>query len=190
MRLSKQIKEEILGTAVNSIMKDRIDKRDKAWTNFADEIYRHAVGPNKLPMAALPDGFLPKAKTVAFYVETGDGLSSKRAELRMSEERRIPCSLLVAYGYTGASQFTVCAGTTLQKKYELLKKESEQIGKDSRAIYVKIKGVLEACTTDKALIEAWPEATRYMPPEIKQHKALPAIAADGLNELIAKVKAA
>lgn len=80
---------------------------------------------------------------------------------------------------------TLTADNPLTAEFHELHNEQEAIAADRNALTANVRGALSNITTDKRLLEAWPEAAELLPEQLATARStLPAVRVDELNAMI------
>ncbi len=182
MRLTKDLKSEIVANAIRSTFKDRLAAMESDKSDFADEVYRFVVGEHEQAINDLPEGFFSRTKTIrAFF-----GDNNNPEEFNMTEVRRTPYLL----GPRWSSDSMRIKDTKIVEALKKLSKKRIQLNKDIDTLKTTLNGVVNSVSTIKRLQEVWPESTPFIPAWAKEEKNLPAVIAKDINQLIKKMKAA
>lgn len=80
---------------------------------------------------------------------------------------------------------TLFADNQLTAEFHDLHNEQEAIKADRDTLTANVRGALSNITTDKRLLEAWPEASELLPKQVAISRSnLPAVRVDELNAMI------
>jgi hypothetical protein len=175
MKLTNTMKERI----IKSIMKETFAEREKAVdaekTKLADAVYAGFYGRYQKQMQALPESFFLQRSTVKLNV----GGSAR--EIRMSTTRRV--GKLHEYNC-----FDLDQSSHFITSYKEIEAKARTIENDRAALESTFKAVILPITTDKRLVEVWPDAEKYIPRTPAAMSNLPAIRPEDLNSMIQKMK--
>lgn len=180
MKLTQDIREQIIRKAVKHTFKQRDDIHYAAKSRLAEDVYDHVVGPHLTIVNALPAGFFIESSQVN---ATFDGRS--RMQIWMKSTRRIPAS---GTGYAGnLAHFDKHHPFT--QRYNELELSEKKINADKEVLTRELKNLLSRVTTAKRLIEVWPEGEQFTPVVAQPIENPPAVQAQGLNDLINRLGA-
>ena len=151
MRLTKSIKEEIIIKVLREAISERKARNDKQEYSLAIECRDKFAGKHLDALLSLPGNM----------VETGTGCSvnidGRWIVLKFNSElKREPCP---------DGRHVVNSKSALGKKILKWSDERDAINKDRGALRREIRTLLDSVTTDKKLLEVWPEAEKYIPKE-------------------------
>lgn len=83
------------------------------------------------------------------------------------------------------SDHTLTADNPLTAEFHEMHNEQEAIKADRDTLTASVRGALSNITTDKRLLEAWPEAAELLPEQVATERSnLPAVRVDELNAMI------
>ena len=83
------------------------------------------------------------------------------------------------------SDHTLTADSPLTAEFHEMHNEQEAIAADRNTLIANVRGALSNITTDKRLLEAWPEAAELLPKQlVTATRNLPAVRVDELNAMI------
>lgn len=205
-RLTKAVKEDILNSVLNRTLGDREIAQRERKKQLAERVYQVIFSADERALlASLPEGWAPNIHTfnVAFDLDLlgdkelvekvrdegiRDALRIKRwvdeLRLELPSCRRIPYA-----NHYSTFKLSEEQGLEIAPAVEATLREAVAISISKRDLRNKIEALLAQCSTDKKLLEFWPEAAQYLPEELKQSPSyLPAVTAKELNDLIAVLK--
>lgn len=178
MRLTLKMKEQIINNVVHSTLNRRRKKLHADQDAFGDAVYKHLFGEHAKLLITAPNGFF--AKQNGIKVKFGDRITS----VTFSELKPIPHA---ATGFRTYHQYP--HGHSLSQRFIRLDRRNQKISKDKRELENTVRATLSKITTDKKLLEIWPEAEKYLPKKTTSEN-LPAVPVANLNTMIADLSAA
>lgn len=148
MKLTNDIRDRM----VIKIMSDKFGKQREALTKtdiaLADDVYNSIEGINKIKKLPI-DWFI---NTICFTCY----FHGERETLTMSERRPIPYA---AYN----EKFKFALENKFTQRRIKMKQDRYELGIAEKELREELKKVLYSVTTDKRLVEIWPEATKWLP---------------------------
>jgi hypothetical protein len=178
IRLTTSVRSEIIQRAVKALIEPRRAALKDAEAVIADEVIAYHIGSKNLAlMAQLPPEYFESKSS--FYAvcknyRSGSLTSKKGAKVPANMRYDLEVQLPETHG--------------LWKKIKAHEVSREAIEQDEIDLKVKMRGLLDGCTTTKTLLEAWPEVKDYLPDFAAPTVNLPAIRSEDLNSFIAKLK--
>lgn len=180
MRLTKEIREDIIYKAMSKAFDARDKAHEKATTALADALYAHEYGAAEKIARKLPQGFCSASN----YIRIGaagfswrggrDGL--KHNGLKMSKSRPVPV-------YTG-EDIKVGGSHPLNDQAQAVAEEYQAIQRDKAALRAKLEALVYSVTTVAKLRDAWPECEKFLPAAAPKSTSLVPV------ELVPEVNAA
>jgi hypothetical protein len=180
-RLTTRLREEICENVVTALFKDRLAALAKLNNELATKLLHWHVEPKHLAlMKQLPPHFFSTTHEIRYQSKVS-GFRAEYGEITTTEGLRVPADI----GNYGRIELPSTHG--MWKEIRARDAEFISIYDDKKALREKINGLLNGVTTVKALVATWPEVTEYLP-EFEEKLDVPAVKADELNVLIAKLK--
>lgn len=199
MKLTNRIKQQIVD---NALAKAGIPEREAALrarrAAWVEKVRIDALGGqeaverlaqieaeiNKL-IADIPSALVTKSSFIHTDTDIGVNVAGLTARVwwcgamdydsAINKQRRIS-----PYG-----RVTIAATNPLADEFMAMHNEQQAIASDRERIATNVKGALSNITTDKRLLEVWPEAAELLPADVTPAgKQLPAVRVDELNTLI------
>ena len=199
-RLNKEIKGDILCAAIEKAFRAKQNVLDDRRAAIAREIVAEKIGKHAKVFAGLPDDF--KYKTANFWVHIGDkneqvyfnGQGShhhyggyENPGLMSRESVQVPVPHCFSM-WGNANDIKFPPASAIAKRWFHIQSEQKVLNEEIHHVHATMKGVLDACTTVRKLIEAWPEAEELIPEEVllpaDAPKPLPVVTVDDLNARI------
>jgi|LGVF01.2.fsa_nt_gb hypothetical protein len=175
MRLTKNTKQQILANVLSKTFKRRADRLEKDGQALGDAVYKDLFDDHKTLMEAMPEGFLYQESGIK--VKFGAGVQY----VNFSTRQRLPhkASLYGAFHAYNCDH-------VLSKTSERLVNRQDKLSADRNELKHKVRAILNSATTDKRLLEVWPEVEPFLPKK-EETKNLPAIPVADLNSMIASL---
>lgn len=207
-RLTKAVKEDIINSVINRTLGDRQTALRLKEEQLAELVYQVIyTADERAMMMSLPQGWMGEVHTMDIRFDF-DVLGDPKLvqDVKSDKFERGTIRIKHYYGNELRMRFTSCRRVPMKDHHRTQELNEEQARKiagptaevlrESVAIEIsrrdlrnKVETILAQCSTDKKLLELWPEAAQYLPEELKQSPAyLPAITAKKLNNLIAVLK--
>lgn len=157
MRLTKEMREEIIAKAMAAAFDKRDKAHDKATTALADALYAHEYPGVEKIVTKLPQGFCNRSQHISieaagFGWRRHEGL--KPDSIKMSKERPVP-----HYRHAGIK---VGGAHPLNDQAQAVADEYQVIKRDKEALRAKLSAMVYAVTTVPKLLEAWPECEKFV----------------------------
>lgn len=207
-RLTKAVKEDILNSVINRTLGDRKTALRLKEEQLAELVYQVIyTADDRALMMSLPQGWLGEVHTMNIKFDLSVlGDPKLVQDVKSDKFERGTINIKPYYGSELRMRFTSCRRVPMKDHHRTQELNEEQARKiagpaaevlrESIAIEIsrrdlsnKIEALLAQCSTDKKLLEFWPEAAQYLPEELKQSPSyLPAVTAKELNDLIAVLK--
>lgn len=177
MKLTTAMKDRI----VESIMKDTFTSREQSIlsekTSLGEAIYADFYGQYKTKMMALPECMFLQKSTFSIKIE-GDRFTY---DLPVSSTRRFgKCH---DYG-----NMYIAKDHPFAAAYRDIERKENVLVSDKTALRQTLKSTIYPVTTDKRLVEIWPDAEKYIPRTPAAMANLPAVRCDELNEMIGRMR--
>lgn len=182
-RLTNGLRDDILHSVTTSLFNKRRDEAREAEGKLAEKLLVWYIEPkNAALMKQLPDEYFYSASSIRYQEPPVSGKRVEQGQISASSSTyRVPASLM--YGHI---ELPLTHG--LWKEIRAVQAEQKAIHEDSVALRDTVRGLLYGVTTIKALVVAWPEVEEYLPKVEETVKSLPAIRAEELNGMIAKLR--
>ncbi len=174
MRLTNTIKDQILKNIIFDAFSGREKAIAKVGTQLADDIYSSYYNQYKAKMDALPETFFISKRSIMFNI---DGYCHT---LEMSNTR--------LFAQCHNHGYIMIYDPDLAKRFKATYKDQTELDKDIKELRSKVMAIVSSATTDKELVEAWPEAEKYIPLIIEPKPSLLIGCCSHLNGLIASMK--
>lgn len=175
MKLTKQIKDRIVANILDDTFGARETALKEEKVALADDIYFNYYTPYKTTMSKLPAAFFYSSSSFSIKIG-GYGRT-----VHMSTSR------LFSAQHTYGSVHLDDKGVFEARYVELMKK-SDALIKDKDGLERTLRSVIEPVTTDKKLVEVWPEVNKWIPTTTAAIINLAAVKCDDLNDLLLKLK--
>jgi hypothetical protein len=181
IRLTTQLRAEIVDNVVKALFKDRRAENAKSDNALAAKLlFWHVEAKNAGLMKQLPPEYFYTTNAIKYQTPPVSGERGENGDIRSIEGLRVPASL--QHG-----RIELPSQHAMWKEIRASKAEASAIYSHEQELRSKIRGLVAGVNTVKALVAAWPEVVEYLP-EFEEKKSLPAVKADELNSLIAKLK--
>lgn len=180
-RLLKSQKEDIVNCVVKDTLRARRDKLKNDKEDFASLVYESVLTKEmRNYIAKAPEAtYFPHSTNM--YVKLLSA-SYEGRDLTLKNAKPFPYFLYQSQ----TEAFDSLPEETKARLFSLnadLVERQKAIDKDQRELRAKTRGVLNSVTTEKKLLEVWPEAIKYMTsPEVTSN--LPQVTSSELNDLI------
>jgi len=187
-RLTDTMRQRAIWNVLNTTFNDRIEALRARETDLGDRVYRRFMGDHEAAMYSLPAGyFLERESTHIEIAKSDDRDATQRFRLAFSKSRRVPATF-----FDNWVQYTLKKDDPLVPLLLSLDRDKSELAKEKDALEQKITPVLNSVTTVPKLLEVWPEAKDYLPPEAFETNTagVPAVLVSELNQAIATAKAA
>lgn len=177
MKLTNAMKERI----IKSIMTDTFVVRENMIsiekTKLADRIYTDFYGLYLKDMSRLPEEFFIQKSDLSLRF----GSDSRYATLAMNTTRRVgKLHDYSNWNFSETHAFTVT--------YRSIEAKSLTLSRDKDKLMATLRSIIIPITTDKRLIEVWPDAEKWIPTTPAAMSNLPVVQVDGLNDMIIIMK--
>ncbi|WVR18318.1 nucleotide modification associated domain 5 [Bordetella phage PY223] len=166
MRLTKEMRENIIEAAMRKAFKARDDAHDKATTALADALYNYTHGEAEKIAKKLPQGWIDARNNIGIKA-AGFGWRNndlKNYSLKLSKARPFP-----AYGNR---DIPVGGAHPLNEQAQDVAEEFQTIKRDKDALRAKLSALVWSVTTVPRLLEAWPECEQFLPQSTPKQTAL------------------
>lgn len=181
-RLTNALREQILDSVVTSLFRERKAALVASDDKLAEKLLAWYVEPkNAALMRQLPGEYFHSVSCIRYEAPAVSGRNSDYGAISSSVTLRVPAVL-----QHGRIELPSSHG--MWKEIRASDAEAESINNDTRALREKVNGLLNGVTTVKALLTAWPEVEEYLPKFEQATTNLPAVRAEELNSMIAKLK--
>lgn len=162
MKLTKEMRVDIISRCIKATFAKRIEKHNTNRVKLGDALYQRAYGAAEKIAAKLPREW--QYTTGAVTIQH-DGFSHRylikpepnvaKGELKLSRLRLAP--------HTGVLYIKVTKEDELYKQADDVARAEVAIHKDSEALKDKLTRMLASISTDKQLMEMWPEGKKFFP---------------------------
>ena len=163
-RLTNAIKDKLIENVLTTTFAERDVQLQRLEHTVAAKAYRELISESiETKMDALPSGFFDEAATVKFCTKK-DAVPGEVCR-STSHCLRLQCSLYspAKWRWECNEVLTNEAFLTVLIEYYSAKQKVES---DRAVLKAKLNTLLAAVSTDKALLETWPEASLHMPYEM------------------------
>lgn len=183
-RLTQSKRDEIVNAVIKESISDKLAKLKEERFKFADKIYDTFMTPE------IKD-YMSSAPNDKQFFEYGTGmcinsLTGRYNHLYLKNGKPFPC-----YMRSDLSDLFNDLDPDVRKglcaEYKKLNDKEVKYSKARNDLAVKVRGVVNSVTTEKRLLEVWPEAIKYFNVTVVDTN-LPAIAAEDLTKYIKTVK--
>ena len=181
IRLTTQLRNDICSNVVRTLFNERRQEKVKSDDLLAAKLLLwHVESKNAALMKQLPTEYFYMVSSIKYQAPVISGQRGDYGDISTQEGLRVPASL-----QHGRIELPATHG--IWKEIRASKVEEAAIYDGENVIREKIFGLVNGVNTVKALLAAWPEVVEYLP-EFEEKMSVPAIKADELNSLIAKLK--
>lgn len=172
MKLTTLMKERI----IKSILDETFGKRTRSLADdkqkLADDVYASYYAPHAANMKKIPEEFFFSQGIIDIKAN-----GVLRTEFAMSTTRLFGA----CHQYRPVE---IPPGSDLEKRLISIQKRSDLLKDDRKALERTLNSVIMPVTTDKKLIEVWPDAEKWIPTTPAATANLPAIRPEDLNAMI------
>lgn len=205
-RLTEEIRSKTIRRMLLALFKERFAELQRDVKALTLETYRQVIGEQNLAlMKKLPKDYFQQNNAFSVRIDKGDGNSPRNMENVVLHFLN-PNGVVISYGWRIEIDETVPQPTfmshnglylrhsepgerKLVQKWIAIEKRSNELVKETKALSDSTYQVLRSVTTVKKLIEVWPDAKDYLPPEVfEEDKALPAVVIGDLLTMIKMAK--
>lgn len=184
-RLTKVLIEQIERALIKDLFSAEDERLKKEAQALAEEIYGHVYPtPFRQAMMKFPQGAFDSSTYITVELQKSDGSYINRVQLPLRKPRRT----YACHRYTAV---TIREGEKFFERVRSVGDSRAALGRSKTLIERKLRDACRGRTTTKQLVEAWPEAAKYLPPDdrVEISKNLPATkAVEELEQLINKLK--
>lgn len=175
-RLTKSEKELIIERALKDVFKTKEDKLELEGKKLADQMYLTLyTDSEKELLNKSPKKWFNHVTDCSCYIN-GD-----YTRMKFSGAKTITAD---KYGDSFSTQLLP---KELSDKLVAWRDKRDQLNKDKKSLNSKLNSLVMPITTEKKLIEVWPDGAKYLTPCDKTEN-LPAITSKEVTELMAKLK--
>jgi len=176
MKLTKVMKDRI----IKSIMTDTFTVREQMVeiekTKLANRIYADYYDIYKNDMARLPESFFLQKSSINVKFGNNDSVGLSMGSTRLVGKQH-------EYG-----RFEFEENNPRTIDYRAIQAKMRTLSVDRDNLRSTLQSIIHPITTDKRLIEVWPDAEQHIPRTAAATVNLPVIQVDGLNALISSMK--
>lgn len=184
MRLSKELKKEIVNDTMKDIFGPRIVALQKRATKLADGVYAHKYGKDAafINECKLDKKWFPSVHRGVTFGK----LLGADSPVRRSSDQYEPLTHRAFCGYNSESQLSVLqvfpphsnqglkpVTAAHVRVFDKLRVDCYAIVAEEKALHVELSDFMLAVNTDTALIANWPEGKKYIPVTTKKHLPIP-----------------
>lgn len=178
IRLNKANSRKLVFAIYGDKHTAQIESIENKLEALAKSIYCDVFSPaERKLMDSLPKGWLKVRKSLKVKM-SGEVVSlqlPENMEFRFPEYKAVSeYSDTILEVYDGSHKFS--------EKYRELKNKKKSLEQERNQLLVEIKAVVESHTTDKKLIESWPEVETIVRSTIKSKQTALAVPVDSLNK--------
>lgn len=159
MRLTNEMRREIVAKAVTAAYGKREDAHNAATKDLADALYQHTYGEAEKIARKLPKGFANMSGHIEIdapgFRERYSTLGLKNSQLNMSIARPVPAN------HTWV-KIPVGGAHPLNDQAQAVAEEYQALKRDKDALSAKLCSLVGSATTVEKLLEAWPAGTKYV----------------------------
>lgn len=175
-RLTKSEKELIIERALKDVFKTKEDKLELEGKKLADQMYLTLyTDSEKELLNKSPKKWFNHVTNCSCYI------NGCYTQMKFSGAKAITAD---KYGDTFSTQLLP---KELSDKLVAWRDKRDQLNKDKKSLNSKLNSLVMPITTEKKLIEVWPDGAKYLTPCDKTEN-LPAITSKEVTELMAKLK--
>ena len=151
MRLTNQLKREILSAIMAKSFNNRRKQLKAERTELADRIWEDKYGRYRDAIALIPKDLLKSRKDFRVHVQGMD-----MELLVMSEERVLPPP-----DWSSPPLIEISPKSSAAKTLQKIVQREDELKEEERALRTEIQGILNSVTTIKRLHEVWPESAEH-----------------------------
>lgn len=182
MRLTNEMRKEIVSKALSAAYGKREDAHNAASKALADALYQHTYGEAEKIARKLPRGFANMSGSIeigaAGFRDRYSTSPLKNSQLSMSIARPVP---------NNHTYIKISVGGThpLHEQAQAVAEEYQALTRDKDALAAKLRSLTASATTVEKLLAAWPEGRKFIgkPPAPKASAVIPV-------ELVPEINAA
>lgn len=184
MKLTRTFKENLVDRVVSATMKSRRDEEAAKRKEFWEYLYSLIYNPEQISaMNRIPAGWLTTSNYIR--VSLSDNSCDVREYLRGDTRKFLAMDTDRAFD---GSAWPLAVKKKIRDKEKALSDISIENRDAARELRLMIERLVSPITTLKKLKEMWPECVPYLPVEEEKVENLPAVMAEGVNNLIAQIK--
>ena len=162
MKITKEMRADIIDRCIKATFAKRVEKHNASRVKLGDALYQRTYAAAEKLAAKLPREW--QCTTGAVTIQH-DGFSHRytskpdpnvaKGELKLSRLRLAP--------HTGTLYIKVTKEDELHKQADDVARAEVAIHKESEALKDKLTRMLSSISTDKQLMEMWPEGKKFFP---------------------------
>lgn len=184
MRLTNEMRKEIVSKALSAAYGKREDAHHAATKALADALYHHTYGEAEKIARKLPKGFANMSGHIeieaAGFKERYATSTMKNSQLNMSIARPVPAN------HTWI-KIKVGGAHPLNDQAQAVAEEYQALTRDKDALAAKLRSLTASATTVEKLLAAWPDGRKFIgkPPPPKASAVIPVELVPEINAAIA-----
>lgn len=183
-KMSHATREKIVEQVVVHTFRGRRKALQNLQYALADMIYNEAYSKKERDLIdSLSDAYVQSIDLLEIFYETDSGSKSALHVTAAGKGKRMP------RGHNSKIRLMFDKETKCHKYILEYVRASSQLTKDEYALRKEAKAIVNSCSTDRRLIEVWPEVEQMVDPALlgKQPKdMLPAVNVSVINAVIQK----
>lgn len=187
MPIPKSVQSKIVGNAMKGAFATQENELKARIHVFSAKVYRSLVTEEQeKAMRKLPQGFFQSTRLINVnFLKANDGNWSNRINYILSFEQDVPRPAFLYDNFNIDCE----AAKPFIKTVEALQAEKEGIDNKRKALREKITAVVSQARSVRRLVETWPDAAGFIPPDVlAPKKQLPTVLPEGLDEMLKQAK--
>lgn len=163
MRITKEMRESIIARCVKATFAKRTEKYEASRVKLADALYQREHGSAEKIAAKLPKEWHHTIGSICIDHDGYHYRSTYRKPPPNTVNHELKLSKLRLAPHSSSLHIKVPKGDPLHKQADDISREGCAIEKESQDLRDKLTRLLESVTTDKKLLEVWPDGKKFFP---------------------------
>ena len=182
-KLNESIRSKIVSAALADALNTRREALVKRESDLAKKVVADVLGSKMIKLlAGLPSGVVPTRSNISVQFATSYTTLDCDEWLRLPADKCQYSTSVCLQSYDALHP--------LSEEYASFKNDEKQLETDHKQLKVNLDALLRSVTTTEKLLVAWPEAKSYLPEIVELPRALPAVLAKDITDMISRAKEA